>query len=52
MYVRSVLFSFSEAALKRRPRATEAEIKLLMCRHSLKRTWQYMVVVDNGRENN
>ena len=52
MYIRSVLFSFLEAALKRRPRATEAEIKLLMCRHSLKHTWQYMVVVNNGRENN
>ena len=36
MYIRSALFSFSEAALKRRLRATEAEIKLLMCRHSLK----------------
>ena len=47
-----MLFSFSEAALKRRPRAIETEIKLLMCRHSLKRTWQYMVVVGNGRENN
>ena len=43
MYIRLVLFSFSEAALKRRPRATEAEIKLL-CQHSLKRTWQYIVV--------
>ena len=52
MYIRSALFSFSEAALKRRPRVTDAEIKLLMCRHSLKRTWQNMVVVDNGRENN
>ena len=52
MYIRSVLFSFSEAALKRRPRVTEAEIKLLMRRHSLKRTWQYMVVIDSGRENN
>ena len=52
MYIRSVLFSFPEAALKRRQRATEAEIKLQMCRHSLKRTWQYVVVVDNGRENN
>ena len=52
MYIRSVLFSFLEAALKRRLRATEAEIKLLMCRHSLKHTWQYMVVVNNGRENN
>ena len=52
MYIRSVLFSFSEGALKRRPRATEAEIKLLMCQHTLKRTWQYMVVVNNDRENN
>ena len=52
MYIRSVLFSFLEVALKRRPKATEAEIKLLMCWHSLKRTWQYMVVVGNGRENN
>ena len=43
-----VLFSFLEDALKRPPRATEAEIKLLICRHKLKRTWQYMVVVDNG----
>ena len=47
-----MLFSFSEAALKRRQRAIEVEIKLLMCGHSLKRTWKYMVVVDNGRENN
>ena len=30
MYIRSVLFSFLEAALKRRPRAIEAEIKQLM----------------------
>ena len=30
MYIPSVLFSFLEVALKRRPRATEAEIKLLM----------------------
>ena len=52
MYIHLVLFSFSEAALKRRQRATEAKMKLLMCWHSLKRTWQYMVVVDNGRENN
>ena len=52
MYIRSVLLSFSEPALKCRPRATEAEIKLLMRRHSLKRTWQYIVVVDNGREIN
>ena len=52
MYICSVLFSFSEAALKRRPRATEAETKLLMCRHSLKRAWQYMVLVDNDPENN
>ena len=27
MYIRSVFFCFSEAALKRQPRATEAEIK-------------------------
>ena len=47
-----VLFSFLEDALKRPPRATEAEIKLLICRHKLKRTWKYMVVVDNGWENN
>ena len=52
MYICSTLFSFSEAALKRRPKATEVEIKLLICRHSLKRTWQYMVVVDNDPENN
>ena len=51
VYSLSVIFFF-EAALKRRLRATEAEIKLLMSRHSLKRTWQYMVVVDNGPENN
>ena len=51
MYIHSVLFSFSESALKRRPRATEAEINLLMCWQSLKRTWQYMVVFSNGREN-
>ena len=30
MYIPSVLFSFLEAALKRRPRAIEAEIKQLM----------------------
>ena len=29
-YIPSVLFSFLEAALKRRPRAIEAEIKQLM----------------------
>ena len=29
MYFRSVLFSFSEVALKLRPGVTEAEIKLL-----------------------
>ena len=46
MYIRSVLFSFSEAALKRQPRTTEAEIKLLMCWNSLKCTWQYMVAVE------
>ena len=51
VYSLSVI-SFSEAALKHRVRATEAEIKLLMCRHSLKGTWQYMVVVNNGRGNN
>ena len=30
MYIRSVLFYFLGGALKRRPRATEAEIKQLM----------------------
>ena len=52
MYIRSVLLSFPEAVLKRRLGAIEAEIKLLICQHSLKHTWQYKVVVDNGRENN
>ena len=46
------LFSFLESALTRQPRATAAEIKLLMCRHNLKHTWQYVVVIDNGREKN
>ena len=32
----SVIFSLLEAALKRRPRAIQAEIK--QCQHSLKRT--------------
>ena len=30
MYIPSVLFSFLEVALKRRPRAIEAEVKQLM----------------------
>ena len=49
MYIYSVLFSFLEAALKRRPRATEAEIKLLMCRHSLNApdiTWWWSAMVE------
>ena len=45
MYICSVLFSFSEAAIKRRPRATETEIKLLMCRHSLKRVFNFELTV-------
>ena len=33
MYISSVLFSFLEAALKRRLRSTEAEIKYVMSVH-------------------
>ena len=45
MDIPSVLFSFSEAALKRRSTATEAEIMQVMPAN-LKRTWQCMVVVE------
>ena len=41
----SLLFSFLEAASKRRRRATETEIKQVMSA-SLRRAWHLMVVVE------
>ena len=45
MYIPSVLFSFLEAALKRRPRAIEAAIKQLMSAQLKTHVAVYMVVV-------
>ena len=45
MYIPSVLFSFLEAALKRRPRAIEAEIKQLMSAQLKTHLAECMVVV-------
>ena len=46
MYITSVLFSFLEAALKRRPRAIEAEIKQLMLAQLKTHLAVCMVVVE------
>ena len=46
MYIPSVLFSFLEAALKRRPRVIEAEIKQLMSAQLKTHLAVCMVVVE------
>ena len=46
MYITSVLFSLLEAALKRRPRAIEAEIKQLMLAQLKTHLAVCMVVVE------
>ena len=46
MFVSSVLFSFLEAALKRRPRAIEAEIKQIMSTQLKTHLAMCMVVVE------
>ena len=46
MYIPSVLFSFLEAALKRRPRAIEVEIKQLMSAQLKMHLAVCMVVVE------
>ena len=46
MYITSVLFSFSEAALKRQPRAIEAERKQLMSAQLKTHLAVCMVVVE------
>ena len=46
MYITSVLFSFLEAALQRRPRAIEAEIKQLMSAQLKTHLAVCMVVVE------
>ena len=46
MYIPSVLFSFLEAALKRQPRAIEAEIKQLMSAQLKTHLAMCMVAVD------